>query len=834
MKKEKLFLALVAALSASPVYAKTITPEQALGRLSTSKKVPAKMNVKSGMRLVHTSVMDGGAPAIYVFNNGSDGDGYVFLSADDAAIPVLGYSDSGSFDVSMMPPQMSWWLDEYGRQIQYASSRADDGISDADDGNGTPLPSPAREAIAPLIKTHWDQGAPYYNRTPTYGTDHTWTGCAATSMAQVVNYWQYPSNGQGSIQYTPATLQKRLTMNFANQRFDYSLMLDDYESGNYTYEEGDAVANLMRACGYAVRMDYNLEASATLAMYIGDALIKYFNYDEGIRYEVRHFYSASEWEEMMYNNLKNVGPIIYGGNSMLGGGHSFVCDGYDGNGLFHFNWGWSGMSDGYFSLQAINPNVLGTGGGAGGGYNFAQDAVLGVQPPTGEPTERQSKNLTQMGSLSGTIEGDELSFSLDYEDSASWVSYNPNNADYVFMVKVEKQGSQDSPEYVRVGASSSYNIASGYGLSYEKLSAKVSLNEVCKTDGAYKLTMGAVMNGTSIDDWLETRALYGYYNYVVVRRQGDTFTVENSPVAELTVVDATISEPLYYGCLVTVSVTVRNDSDIELTKGFAPLLEYVADDVAYEFFLGSSVFLTVPPHQEITKEWVTDLTVLQNIGGVTSDFPMKFTIFDESTYKRYKDDVYKSVVMKANPGTPRVSFTDFVIKDAEVVNENLGLANKDVFVVRDKMNIEITGNMKLLFNSPLFAYTALACVTQPDFMNSEPQSFDPIIYSGEDVFMSRTNNTHVFNTKIQFAQAEPGVYYAIVFGYLPSGQLSLFESDYVYFRYDPDISSIADSIADNMYSDNRIYNLQGLYVGSDWDSLPKGLYIVNGKKRAKF
>ncbi len=827
MKNKKIILAFAAIFTASAVSAKTVSPAEALDRLNSSVKASTKFKTKSDLRLVHTAFTQEGAPAVYVFNNDASDNGYLLLSADDSALPLLGYSDKGSFSADEMPPQMEWWLEEYGRQIQYAASRADESVD-------APLPTPKREAIEPLIKSQWDQGAPYNGKTPTYGLEHTWTGCAATSMAQVINYWEYPKRGKGEIQYTSQLLQKRLTLNFANQRFDYDKMLDVYAPNCYTDEEGDAVATLMRACGYATRMNYSTDASATLAMYIGDALVKYFDYDPGIRYELRLYYSASEWEEMIYDNLKNVGPIVYGGNSMLGGGHSFVCDGYDGNGLFHFNWGWSGMSDGYFSLQAINPASLGTGGGTGGGFNFAQDAVLGIRPPTGESATKQPKCLTQMGSLIGSIEDNVLKLTLDYEQEASWVSYNPTTGDYAFMAKVTKQGEDAAEEFVPIGANTKYNIPSGYGISSELLAAEIPLDKVCKTDGAYKITVGTVLNGTSTADWLEAAPAFGYYNYVVLRRQGNSFSVENCPVAELTLVDATISDPLYYNCLVTTSVTLRNDTDIELTKGFAPLLEFDDNGTAYEFFLGKSMYISVPPHQEVTKEWVTDLSVLQLISGVSSDFPLNFTMFDESTYKRYKKEVYKPVVMKANPGTPRVILNNFKIENAEMVNESLGLANANVFVVNDKMDINIVGDMKLRFNSAPFMYTAVACVTQPDFTTSDPQEFSMITYVGEDVMMNRSNNSHNFSAKLQLPQAEPGVHYAIVLGYMVGGVLKTFETEYIYLRYDPEANGIDSVVTDTAISDNKIYNLQGVCLGTDWESVPKGIYIVNGKKRAKY
>lgn len=131
-------------------------------------------------------------------------------------------------------------------------------------------------------------------------------------------------------------------------------------------------------------------------------------------------------------------------------------------------------------------------------------------------------------------------------------------------------------------------------------------------------------------------------------------------------------------------------------------------------------------------------------------------------------------------------------------------------------------------------YTAVACVTQPDFTTSDPQEFSMITYVGEDVMMNRSNNSHNFSAKLQLPQAEPGVHYAIVLGYMVGGVLKTFETEYIYLRYDPEANGIDSVVTDTAISDNKIYNLQGVCLGTDWESVPKGIYIVNGKKRAKY
>lgn len=395
-------LALAAILTVANAQAAHVTPEEALAR--AAKDMPAKTPAKLRMatpHLAHTALSPDGSPAVYVFN-AAGRTGYMLLPADDTARPVLGYCDEGSFDADAMPPAMKWWLDEYSAQIEYASSRLQNYPS-----SQLPNYTPAREAIEPMITAMWDQIEPYNNMAPLYGSERTYTGCVATTMAMVMDYWNYPEKGQGKVSYTASTIGKRIELDFSKRKFDWDNMLRSYDiDGEYSAEQTDAVAYLMKACGYAVKMDYSTSASATLAMYIGQAMAKYFNYDPNYRYELRLHHSSSEWEQIIYDNLKNAGPVLYGGGSYLGGGHSFVCDGYDGNGFFHFNWGWSGISNGYFSLDALQPDALGSGGGAGGGYSFTQDAVLGIQPPTGAPAEPRVETFVQMGSLSGSVSDD--------------------------------------------------------------------------------------------------------------------------------------------------------------------------------------------------------------------------------------------------------------------------------------------------------------------------------------------------------------------------------------------------------------------------------------------
>ncbi|MBO4658142.1 MAG: C10 family peptidase [Prevotella sp.] len=318
-----------------------------------------------------------GAPAMnacyYVFNNGSNA-GFVIIAGDDCAEDVLGYADSGSFDADNIPENMQAFLDGYAEEISAARAQ---GLSAANNGDETV--EVARQVVAPLIVTHWNQSDPYNQLCFKPDGVQCVTGCVATALAQVMYYYQWPKEATSVIPaYTskygdqfdalPAT-----TFNWAKMKPVYVNTGEDDE------EAEQAVAKLMRYCGQAVRMNYGPNESGGYESDIPNALKNYFGYPGNPTWQRRSGYTTEVWDELIYNELRNNRPVLYGAKTSGGGGHEFICDGYDGHGLYHINWGWGGKSDGYFRLQALRPSNQGTGGSSDcGGYSLDQDAILGV------------------------------------------------------------------------------------------------------------------------------------------------------------------------------------------------------------------------------------------------------------------------------------------------------------------------------------------------------------------------------------------------------------------------------------------------------------------------
>ena len=435
MKIKKKLMTFAAVICCSvTLYAQQLTEQEAMERamqyMNRGKSFAQSRNMAApanggGMKLDAAPVE---AEKIYAFN--MEGGGYVIASADSRTLPVLGYSTTGSLDWEQMPDNMRSWLKHYDEAIATLGSRADflDGeltstLSYAQ-GATTALQSrrAGRTAVEPLIKTHWGQEAPYWDQVPTYQGPEAglrgkqcYTGCVATAMAQVMNYWQWPTavpdglpDYDYDIKYNGSKYMWHLGA-LPPTRFEWELMINDYyvkniEARRYdpigTDEQRRAVATLMHYCGQSLEMMYGpAEKGGSEALYcnVACALVNYFDYNAAQHIERRFFSDIDTWEDIIYSELAAGRPVVYGGQSDSGG-HAFVCDGYDGDGLFHINWGWDGGGDAYFALAVLNPynNISAGSGSSGIGFCIDENATIYTDPKM-EP--QPSKNGESVGRI---------------------------------------------------------------------------------------------------------------------------------------------------------------------------------------------------------------------------------------------------------------------------------------------------------------------------------------------------------------------------------------------------------------------------------------------------
>lgn len=284
----------------------------------------------------------------YIFNYG-DG-GFVIVSGSDLTDEILGYSKTGKFNEKSMPDNMKSFLQSYSDEIEYAEKNNINGKSVKSRSSET------KPNIEPLIKSTWNQGYPYNAYCPEINGQKTLTGCVATTMAQIVAFHKSQYKPTGLHTYNNRSINlDTCSVNYENLCIDYT--------GNETNEQIHEIAKLMKTCGYVLDNSYGVNATSAYTADIMLTLIKYFDYNENdANWIVRYKYnSQDEWDNEIYNSLKNLNPVPYQA-STGSTSHCFLCDGYE-DGYFHINWGWGGLSDGYFKLNALNA----------GGYNFTYD-----------------------------------------------------------------------------------------------------------------------------------------------------------------------------------------------------------------------------------------------------------------------------------------------------------------------------------------------------------------------------------------------------------------------------------------------------------------------------
>lgn len=325
--------------------------------------------------------------------NYKDNKGFVIVSRDDVAWPVLGYSNEGHVDSANIPWSVAKWLYGYRSDIQYAIENQTEQAAACRvawenlSGNNARTINLRAATVSPLLSTKWNQ-SPYYNDQCPYDNSElqrTVVGCVATAMAQVIRYHQYPAQGTSFHSYDH-TVYGTLNANFGSTTYNYSSMPNSISGAN------SQVATLSYHCGVSVEMNYGVAKNGGSGAYVissqspGDhcaeyALKTYFGYKSTLSGESRSNYTTSQWKSKLKADLDAEHPIIYAGFGS-GGGHCFVLDGYDNQDYFHINWGWGGYYDGYFSIDALNPTGVGTGGGSGG-FNSGHQAIFGIEPDNG-------------------------------------------------------------------------------------------------------------------------------------------------------------------------------------------------------------------------------------------------------------------------------------------------------------------------------------------------------------------------------------------------------------------------------------------------------------------
>ena len=371
---------------------------------------------------------------------GYDDGGFAVVTSDDRFESVIGYSTSSYTD--SIPCGLNWWLEAVDKNMRSLEAPTYKKAKTRASSSGA----------GPLLTTIWGQDRPFNdNCTFTNGNDfyQCVTGCVATAMAQVMNYYKYPERGIGSNSYD-ITYNKSFTItfseDFSQSVYDWANMLDDYKSYYYSNIQDSktkAVAKLMKDCGVSVNMRYSdaSHGSGSNVRRVENALKTYFHYDEATKYYNRYYYEKSEWLNLIYDALDNGRPIVFSGqvsDNLGAGGHAFVIHGYDSSGKVLVNWGWDGWYDGYFDIDLLNPDDH--------NFSYQQCMVIAI-PANNTPTPKTyTLKLSALGSgivyyegWDGTQVREESQTFLIKEGNSAVLILSPDAGSKIKTVKVNNK-----------------------------------------------------------------------------------------------------------------------------------------------------------------------------------------------------------------------------------------------------------------------------------------------------------------------------------------------------------------------------------------------------------
>ncbi len=663
--------------------------QQAAAKFLLSKQI-ASNNIKPASLSVN-KLKGSNQAAFYIFNVG-DNQGFVVVAGDDRINPILGYSDEGYFDEAKAPSNMKNWLNEYAEQIALL-----DQVSNIKGAIAAPKAEnvvDTRNSIAPLLTTKWDQARPYWNKCPQVQNEDgeyepSYTGCVATAMSQIMKYYNYPAQTTQvipSYQYGYGTGNMgeyitQTTEDLPVTTFDWAHMLDSY-NGSEDQVYTDAVATLMLYVGHAAHMTYALTASGTTDPYIPKAFTNYFDYNAQLVY--RSDYDQQAWEDMVYQELVAGRPMVYNGRAGSGGGHSFVCDGYEMGDYYHINWGWGGLGNGYFQLAIMNPHAAGIGASSSAeGYNIDQTAIIGITPGYSGQGEVNHVLTVYNMYYSGNreLERGSNGFSLykrrqvvvtaeDHIDDgtkyARGIALYDSNNNFVEMIA--------SMTYYSSAISVTDKWPDSNSSEYYYFGKNIS-------NGTYKIVPVCQVQGTS--EWIPMLESDRYY--IEMNVSGNTATLVDHPLNDLTATNFEFTGDHRVGAAEQCHVTVQNNSGDRFS---GKLYLYVSNEQLDEYGEYTTVVeADIPAH---SSKLVTFNFTPQNAGTKTA----QLSLYDSS--------------MGGNkiPGTGTVTIAAapaVVPMNLSVVIEATNAIDGVIYDTHARFKVDVTNNADGEFNRYLLA-----------------------------------------------------------------------------------------------------------------------------------
>lgn len=597
---KKILFSIFALAAVSPLGAKVINPDAALARAINSTR---SVSGSEDFKLHSTINTESGSAAVYLFSNDNSS---LILSADDGTPIVLGILDS-PIPENSENAGFKYWMKKYASQIEWLRNNPQQPQTRAE-------VETAKEAIGPLLTTKWDQGSPYNDQSPDVDGTRSYSGCVATAMSQVMNYHEWPEKGTGSHSYKATTANKTMSCDFSKITFDWKNMLDTY-SGSSTQAQKKAVADLLYACAVSVEMDFSPNGSGAWSENVPGALVNYFNYDKALKIEYRDFYTQTEWNDKVYDELTKYGPVYYAGSSD-DGAHAFVCDGYK-DGYYHINWGWSGSLDGYYLLSALFPGTQQGAGGSTGAYNFDQLLLHGVQRPL-EGSKMAPVVLCPWG-----YKFDQKTIPLNVALTVNgWVmNYSTNPINGLLGLIIE---TSDGKQLIVEGITE--KIGNESNATYSCKPVEGNWNYKCKlpediAEGEYVVYPAIRVDG--YDEWIKIPAKRGYPSAHIMKVSGRYATFTPESIAKISIFDSSISGKTFVGKKVNIDTKITNTTNLDY-EGVVRLS--VRDDKDKEIALGKREYVWVKAGEKIEFNYVSPLLSVDEYGAPANIKAGSYTI----------------------------------------------------------------------------------------------------------------------------------------------------------------------------------------------------------------
>ncbi|WP_033148221.1 C10 family peptidase [Prevotella sp. P6B1] len=727
----------------------------------------------------HLQLIDTHHDQLFVFNTESS-DGFVIISANDQTPSVLGYSDTGSISAENMPPQLVYWLDEINRQVKAV-------------GNGWAKSAMTRstthEAIAPMVTSKWNQSAPYNLRVATSSNQYV-TGCMATAMAQILYYHKFPEQVTERVPSPGAAL-----IDLEPTTFNWELMRDEYNKDD-TDEGAQEVAKLMAYCGYATQMDYDMGSSGAHEINAAEGLRRFLGSDKTTEVIYRANYTSQQWDDIIYQELEAQRPVLYCGYA-AGGGHAFVCDGYDGNGYYHINWGWGGYSDAYFLLSVMNPEDQGIGGAPGeDGYSIWQSAIVGIQK-TQEPYE--IKRLTTSRVFTQTPDIQRASTSDNFSLKAYAYLYN--------YITPEEDGTFDLAFGLYQGETL-LKIFEGTTNKTIKSSKFAQLSNTMLfgkdlADGIYQIRALQRVSGTS--EWLYASLSKAVFLQLQIAgtRLISTEIDASSDITKISttleVMSASVNGDAYAQNAVEIIASVKNTGnqntgvmDLEIAK--------MAD--------------------------FSDATLISRVGvnidpGQTEDVTIHFTPEETGTFYlrlvNFKDDtVLKELTVQVVNAPPVILQCSGSIENTTLKSNYQNYYDVDGNTLKPSLLIKNLGSAA--YKNYVYVYIFSKLPEEQQFQSSTTYK---VAYVELEPGESKTYD-------FEFSNLAAGRDYAFSALYTDKGERKQFTDVGFGIYLVSDDTGVSGIKADSL--NLTIYDLHGRNWGTNPTNLPKGIYIIGGKK----